>query len=375
MTVGAIASPDPRSIAIGPFGSRMKADNYVDSGIPVVRGNNITKTRSPTGNFVFITEKFADSMPGCILKAGDLVFPHRGAIGEVGLIEGDAKMMLSTSLMKLTPNASLMDPTFVYYYFKSNIGRRELLMRSSTVGTPGIGQPLSSLRSIPIPVPPIEEQRGIAATLGALDDKIESNRRAHAIIWGIFEAEFDLQTLTSPTIELRSLLRLEYGKSLPAPTRLLGAIPVYGSNGITGIHNASLIDGPGVIVGRKGSVGEVHWSHTPSFPIDTTYYATPVDGYPLLASYFALLRAGLTDMNSHSAIPGLNRESALARRVRALSPEVAREWAASRRCFLDEIVHLEAGISALKALRDTLLPELLSGRIRVPEQGRGKVGL
>jgi type I restriction enzyme S subunit len=87
-------------------------------------------------------------------------------------------MMLSTSLMKLSPDLRRVDPMFIYYYFRSEMGRRELLMRASTVGTPGIGQPLSSLRSIPIPVPPINEQRGIAATLGALDDKIESNRRA-----------------------------------------------------------------------------------------------------------------------------------------------------------------------------------------------------
>jgi type I restriction enzyme S subunit len=156
----------------------MKAETYVAHGIPVVRGNNIVNSRKPTGEFVFISEELAASMPGCILQPGDLVFPHRGAIGSVGLIDGDrfSRFMLSTSLMKLTPDTRRVDPLFVYYYFDSEIGRRELLMRASTVGTPGIGQPLSSLRSIPIPVPPLAVQQSIAATLGALDDKIESGR-------------------------------------------------------------------------------------------------------------------------------------------------------------------------------------------------------
>lgn len=192
VAVGDIAAPVPRSIAIGPFGSRMKADSYVATGVPVVRGNNLVKSRNPTGDFVYIAEDFADTMPGCILRPGDLVFPHRGAIGEVGLIAGDSttKMMLSTSLMKLTPDTERMLPAFIYYYFRSDIGRRELLMRASTVGTPGIGQPLTSLRAIPIPLPPIEVQRGISAALGAMDDKIESNQRAVDLIQALSRSVF-----------------------------------------------------------------------------------------------------------------------------------------------------------------------------------------
>lgn len=161
----------------------MKADTYTAAGVPVVRGANITNSRTPTGEFVFVSEETAASMPGCILCPGDVVFPHRGAIGEVGLIEGppNTRMMLSTSLMKFTPDSRQLAPMFVYYFFRSRDGRSELLKRASTVGTPGIGQPLESLRSIEMPLPPIEEQRGIAATLGALDDKIESNRRVAAV--------------------------------------------------------------------------------------------------------------------------------------------------------------------------------------------------
>lgn len=225
----------------------------------------------------------------------------------------------------------------------------------------------SDLRDLIVSMPPLAERRGITATLGALDDKIESNRTVHTTIWSLLSAEFDRNSIGGPLVQLRSLLRLEYGKSLPAPSRIPGAVPVLGSNGVTGSHNAALIDGPGVIVGRKGSIGEVHWSHAASFPIDITFFALPVDGYPLLACYFALLKARLKQMNSDSAIPGLNRESALSTYVEAPALTNARDWSEDRWSFLEQLVHLERENVILVRLRDALLPELLSGRIRVPE--------
>ncbi|WP_081960870.1 restriction endonuclease subunit S [Nitrincola sp. A-D6] len=71
---------------------------------------------------------------------------------------------------------------------------------------------------------------------------------------------------------LGSIIELKYGKSLPAKSRDGGEYPVYGSNGIVGSHSTPLIDHGGIIVGRKGSFGEVQISDVPFYPIDTTYY-------------------------------------------------------------------------------------------------------
>ena len=179
LTIDDIKAPDDRSIAIGPFGSRMKADTYVESGVPVIRGNNISDTRALVGEFVFVSDETADELRACNVYAGDLVFPHRGAIGQVAIVPSDGveRYMLSTSLMKLTCDKRRIDPRYVFYFFRSETGRHALLRNASTVGTPGIGQPLASLRSISLPIPPLSEQRAIARILGALDDKIELNRR------------------------------------------------------------------------------------------------------------------------------------------------------------------------------------------------------
>jgi type I restriction enzyme S subunit len=99
--------------------------------------------------------------------------------------------MLSTSLMKLSCNRELVDPLFIFYFFRSSLGRQSLLQHASTVGTPGIGQPLTSLRSIQVPVPALAEQRTIAHILGTLDDKIELNRRMSETLEAMARALFN----------------------------------------------------------------------------------------------------------------------------------------------------------------------------------------
>src|SRR5438445_496065 len=105
-TLDQIKADHDSAIAIGPFGSRMKADRYVASGVPVIRGNNISDTRALVGDLVFVSEETADELRSSNVFPGDLVFPHRGAIGEVGIVPSDAarRYVLSTSLMKLTCN-------------------------------------------------------------------------------------------------------------------------------------------------------------------------------------------------------------------------------------------------------------------------------
>ncbi|MCP4698947.1 MAG: restriction endonuclease subunit S, partial [Gammaproteobacteria bacterium] len=169
----------------------MKKDCYVDSGVPVIRGNNLSKNKFLVGDFVFISEKKADKLRSSNVFEGDLVFPHRGNIGKVGIIPGDiSRYMLSSSLMKFSVNRGIADPLFVFYFFISNTGKHELLKNASQVGTPGIATPLTSLKSIRISLPSLPEQRAIAHILGTLDDKIENNRRMNATLEAMAQALF-----------------------------------------------------------------------------------------------------------------------------------------------------------------------------------------
>jgi len=112
-------------------------------------------------------------------------------------------------------------------------------------------------------------------------------------------------------INIGEICDFSYGESLKEETRIAGKIPVYGSNGIVGFHNKSHTSGATIIIGRKGSIGEINWSDDPCFPIDTTYYIEKTkQACDLKWLFYTLLSAGLTELNKSAAVPGLNREDA-----------------------------------------------------------------
>ena len=104
-------------------------------------------------------------------------------------------------------------------------------------------------------------------------------------------------------------IELAYGKSLPAYAREKGRFGVFGSNGCVGHHSSPLVAGPGIVVGRKGSVGSIAYSEQDFWPIDTTYYVVNKNGHDWRFLYHLLSSIGLEALNSHSTIPGLNREN------------------------------------------------------------------
>ncbi len=110
--------------------------------------------------------------------------------------------------------------------------------------------------------------------------------------------------------KLKDVCELAYGKSLTADSRIPGNYPVYGSAGEVGTHTNYLIDGPGIIIGRKGSVGTVYYEKRNFFPIDTSYYVIPKDGNDLRFLYYKFQTLGLNKLNSDAAVPGLNRNVA-----------------------------------------------------------------
>jgi type I restriction enzyme, S subunit len=187
-----LKSDSKSAISIGPFGSRMKSDCYISNGVPVIRGNNISDMPNFIDEFVFISEDKARELKSSRVYENDLVFPHRGNIGEAGIVvEGKYKeYIISSSLMKLSCNTNLVYPRFLYYFFKSHQGRKKLLENSSQVGTPGIATPLASLKNIDVSLPSLPEQKRIAGILSCLDRKIENLRKQNETLEEIARSIF-----------------------------------------------------------------------------------------------------------------------------------------------------------------------------------------
>ena len=139
-----------------------------------------------------------------------------------------------------------------------------------------------------------------------------------------------------------------YGKGLSKKTRNeTGSVPVFGSNGIIGYHDTPLTNGPTIIIGRKGTVGAVHYSPVPCWPIDTTFYITESNSQRLRFKYYLLQSLGLNLMNSDSAVPGLNRGAAHAIRI-SVPSEIEQQFIASFLGDLDDKIDLN------RRMNDTL---------------------
>ncbi|KXS38106.1 MAG: Restriction modification system DNA specificity domain protein [Halomonadaceae bacterium T82-2] len=173
---------------------------------------------------------------------------------------------------------------------------------------------------------------------------------------------------------LGKLVRLEYGQALSSDKRSGYGYPVFGSNGVVGHHECPLVTGPGIVIGRKGSVGKVAWSDTSFWPIDTTYYVES-QGCDISWAYRVLDWLPLQVLDTSTGVPGLNRND-----VYEISVFVPRkkEQAVIAKVLdtLDtQIQKTEALIAKLEKVKEGLLHDLLTrgidenGRLRPsPEQ-------
>lgn len=188
-TVGEIAAPVRNALVGGPFGSNLVSRDYVDDGVPVIRGQNMGG-RWVSGEFVFVTDVKADSLDANIARPGDIIFTQRGTLGQVSVVpEGPFdRYLVSQSQMKLTVNRELVDPIFFYYVFSTAEQLDYIRQNAIQTGVPHTN--LGILRCTPVPVPPLTEQRAIAHILGTLDDKIELNRRMNETLEATARALF-----------------------------------------------------------------------------------------------------------------------------------------------------------------------------------------
>lgn len=366
-----IKDPSAYSIAMGPFGSNIKTDNFVSSGVPVIRGGNLKANRFMDDEFVFLTEAKADELKSANAFPNDLVFTHRGTLGQVGIIPQNAKYkryVVSQSQMKLRCDPQKAAPLFVFYFFKSPQGQNALLANTSTTGVPAISSPLTSLRNIRIPLPPIPEQRAIAGILGALDDKIELNRRMNRTLEAMARTVFRQWFVETEEVgRLDDLLVLQRGFDLPTPQRIPGKYPVVAASGPSGTHNEYKVRGPGVTTGRSGVIGKVYFVHEDFWPLNTSLWikefklAKPAFAYYLLRTLdFAMFNAG-------SAVPTLNRNHVHNLPLSIPPSELIERFENFAMPLLDTIYANEKQSRTLASLRDTLLPKLMRGDVRVSE--------
>ncbi len=367
----------------GPFGSKLSRKHYSDSGVPVIRGTNLPMDcKFSFDDFVFVTEEKADELQANNAHPGDLVFTQRGTIGQVGLIPRDShfhRFVISQSQMKLTVDQAVADALFLYYFFSAAETVQKVQNLAFAAGVPHIN--LDILRNFEVPLPPLFVQQRIAGILSAYDELIENSQRRIKILeamaralyreWFVhfrFPGHENHPRVDSPLGEFPQgwevkkfgdVVELNYGKALKKEDRRDGDYPVFGSSGIVGTHDAALVEGPGIIVGRKGNVGSVFWCDEDFFVIDTAYFVTA--SLPLRYLFYVL--PTLNFINSDAAVPGLSRNQAYTLELLVPPTTLVEEFCELADTFERQVATLQLQIQNLRRTRDLLLPRLLSGQI------------
>lgn len=189
-----LAANTRHAMATGPFGSSVGQHTFRSSGVPLLRGSNLSSevgVRLDDDGLVFVDPELAGQFSRSIAHEGDLVFTCWGTINQVGLIDSRAQYreyLVSNKQMKLTPNSDRVLPLFLYYWFSGPEGQAAILAGGIGSSVPGFN--LGQLRQMKVPIPSLEEQRQVIDVLSALDDKIDLNRRMNETLDAMARAIF-----------------------------------------------------------------------------------------------------------------------------------------------------------------------------------------
>jgi type I restriction enzyme S subunit len=189
-TIGALLDETGGSIKTGPFGTKLKASEYTATGVPVISVGEVGFGRLRVHHDTpRVDDTVSSRMPEYLLKAGDIVFGRKGAVERSAQVQPDEDgYFLGSDGIRIRLNVEECDPKFISYQLQTTAHRSWMIQHAAGTTMPSLNEGI--IRRIPIVLKPLAEQKAIAAVLGALDDKIELNRRMNATLEEMARALF-----------------------------------------------------------------------------------------------------------------------------------------------------------------------------------------
>jgi type I restriction enzyme S subunit len=316
-----------------------------------------------------ITEKGLRESSARLVPPCSVILSTRAPIGHLAI--NTAPMAFNQGCRGIVPLDGL-DHLFLYYFLLAN---RELL---DSLGTGTTFKELSggSLKAVPIPLPPLEEQYQIVVVL---DEAFEGLARARA------HAEANLRDATKICTEfvrnafqksnegavrctVGDIITLQRGFDITKKDQGVGTVPVISSGGARSFHSVAVAKGPGVVVGRKGSIGSVHYTDEDYWPHDTTLWVKDFKGNNQRLVFHLLRGLKLQELDTGSANPSLNRN--LVHPLEVYWPAQADQDALTARIEEFEsatqelTTRYQSNLRDIDALRQSLLQRALSGELK-----------
>lgn len=177
-------------IQTGPFGSQLHANDYVRAGTPIITVEHLGDNRIIHGDIPCVSDEDRTRLARYTLMTGDIVFSRVGSVDRRAIVHLEENgWLFSGRCLRIRPNRSKIDPGYLSWFFGLPSFRQYI--RRIAVGATMPSLNTKILSDVPIYYPPsLGEQRAIAHILGSLDDKIELNRRMSRTLEGIAQAIF-----------------------------------------------------------------------------------------------------------------------------------------------------------------------------------------
>ncbi|MDW1257675.1 restriction endonuclease subunit S [Klebsiella pneumoniae] len=383
------------SFRTGPFGSALHKSDYVDGGIPVVNPMQIVDGKVVPTFSMAISGDAAKKLAEFRLSVGDVVIGRRGDMGRCAVItEKENGWLCGTGSMIIRVKPSC-DAAFLQRILSS--ASVISAIENTSVGTTMINLNQGTLRELQIVLPENKnEQIAIANALSDTDELIAILEHLIAKKQSIKTATMQ-QLLTGRTRlpqfakhpdgtikgyksgelghipedweerEIGKFAPLQRGFDLPASKRSEGLYPVVYSNGIVNTHNHFQVKGPGVVTGRSGTLGKVHHIACDFWPHNTSLWVTKFINSDSKFVYYIFKYIGFERFASGSGVPTLNRNDAHSFKVAI--PSSLKEQTAIATILSDmdaELTVLEKKLSKIRNIKQGMMQQLLTGRIRLP---------
>lgn len=357
---------------------------YQESGVSFIRSQNVYNGQFSTDGLAYLGDEHAEQLKGVTVKDGDILLNITGdsvarccRVPEAVL---PARVNQHVSIIRLKPEN--FDARFVGYFLISPFMQHIMLSLAASGGTRK-ALTKEMIERFELPRPPRPVQKRIADILSVYDDMIENNRRRMAFLeeaarqlyreWFV-RLRFPGHEHTPITsgvplgwqrTAFEDALLLQRGFDLPSQAREQGDVPIYGSTGISGFHKKAKVLGPGVVTGRSGTLGEVHYAADDFWPLNTALWVKEFKRVTPLVSLFLMRELDLKQYNGGVSVPTLDRKTVHRVEILVPSESLVKAFDQFATPMFDQIGNLMLQTQKLRAARDLLLPRLMSGAIKV----------
>lgn len=352
-------------------------DAYYGGEIPWLRTQEVTFGRVFDTEISITEEGLKNSAAKWVPEKSVIVAMYGNSAGRVAINE--IPLTTNQACCNLVVDPRKSDYRYIFYSLLQSYEKLKGLSRGAAQNNLNAAQ----VKAFTIPAPAVEVQRAIGAILAAYDDLIENNRRRMMLLeesvrllyreWFVslrFPGHEHTRIVDGVPegwvrMPFDQALVLQRGFDLPTQARQDGGVPIFGSTGIVGFHNQAKVPSPGVVTGRSGTLGQVHFVDENFWPLNTALWVKEFRRVTPLFALFLMREMNLKQYNGGVSVPTLDRKTV--HRVDVLVPPrlLLGEFDNVAEDNFAQIKNLTVQNQKLRAARDLLLPKLMNGEIAV----------